>query len=84
MHVFLQSIDGIRNEPMVKTGARYAYRLFEVDHKPLRLLAAYRGGLATLVGRLHNIRLEQSLTEAPTAYEFRQPRKLTVSWDPRD
>jgi cytochrome P450 len=46
--------------------------------------AEVRIGLATLLGRLHNIRLEQSLTEAPTGYEFRQPRKLTVSWDPRD
>ncbi len=39
-------------------------------------------GLRTLLSRLRHIRLERSLTEAPTGYEFRQPRKLTVSWDP--
>lgn len=39
-------------------------------------------GLRTLLSRLHNIRLEPSLTEPPSGYEFRQPRKLTVSWDP--
>jgi cytochrome P450 len=40
-------------------------------------------GLGTLLSRLHNIRLERSLTDPPSGYEFRQPRKLTVSWDPR-
>jgi cytochrome P450 len=39
--------------------------------------------LATLLSRLHNLRLERSLTDAPSGYEFRHPRKLTVSWDPR-
>lgn len=42
-----------------------------------------RIGLETLLCRLHNIRLERSLTAPPSGYEFRQPRKLTVSWDPR-
>ena len=40
-------------------------------------------GLGILLSRLHNIRLERSLTAPPSGYEFRQPRKLTVSWDPR-
>jgi cytochrome P450 len=44
--------------------------------------AEVRIGLEILLGRLHNLRLERSLTEAPSGYEFRQPRKLTVSWDP--
>lgn len=44
--------------------------------------AEVRIGLEALLGRLHNVRLERSLTKAPTGYEFRQPRKLTVSWDP--
>jgi cytochrome P450 len=43
--------------------------------------AEVRIGLETLLDRLHNIRLERSLTEPPRGYEFRQPRKLTVSWD---
>ena len=42
-----------------------------------------RIGLETLLSRLPNIRLERSLTDPPSGYEFRQPRKLTVSWDPR-
>ena len=42
-----------------------------------------RIGLETLLRRLHNIRLERSLTAPPSGYEFRQPRKLTVSWDSR-
>lgn len=45
--------------------------------------AEVRIGLEVLLGRLHNMRLERSLTKAPTGYEFRQSRKLTVSWDPR-
>jgi cytochrome P450 len=40
-------------------------------------------GLGTLLSRLHNVRLERSLTAPPSGYEFRQPRKLTVSWDPK-
>jgi len=38
-------------------------------------------GLAHLLGRLRNPRLERSQTEAPSGYEFRQPRKLTLCWD---
>ena len=38
-------------------------------------------GLAHLLGRLRNPRLERSLTEPPSGYEFRQPRKLTLCWD---
>jgi cytochrome P450 len=45
--------------------------------------AEVRIGLGTLFSRLHNIRLERSLTDPPSGYEFRQPRKLTVGWDPR-
>jgi cytochrome P450 len=45
--------------------------------------AEVRIGLGTLLSRLHNIRLERSLTAPPSGYEFRRPRKLTVSWDPR-
>jgi cytochrome P450 len=44
--------------------------------------AEVRIGLETLLGKLHNIRLERALTQPPTGYEFRQPRKLTVTWDP--
>jgi cytochrome P450 len=44
--------------------------------------AEVRIGLGTLLSRLHNLRLERSLTDPPRGYEFRQPRKLTVSWDP--
>jgi cytochrome P450 len=43
-----------------------------------------RIGLEVLLGRLHNMRLERSLTEAPTGYEFRRSRKLTVNWDPKN
>ncbi len=45
--------------------------------------AEVRIGLETLLGRLHHIRLERSLTTPPRGYEFRQSRKLTVSWDQR-
>ncbi len=41
-----------------------------------------RIGLATLFGRLQNMRLDRARSESPSGYEFRQPRKLTVSWDP--
>jgi cytochrome P450 len=44
--------------------------------------AEVRIGLETLLGRLHDVRLERSLTTPPTGYEFRQPRKMTVCWDP--
>ena len=40
-------------------------------------------GLGTLLSRLHNLRLERSMTAPPSGYEFRRPRKLTVSWDPK-
>ena len=40
-----------------------------------------RIGLEALLGTLHNLRLERSLTQPPSGYEFRQPRTLTVSWD---
>lgn len=45
--------------------------------------AEVRIGLETLLSRLDNVRLERSLSEPPSGYEFRQPRKLTVSWGPR-
>jgi len=37
--------------------------------------------LQALLGRLRNLRLERSLTEPPSGYEFRQPRRLTLCWD---
>ncbi|GAC1433907.1 MAG: hypothetical protein NVSMB6_31370 [Burkholderiaceae bacterium] len=40
-----------------------------------------RIGLEMLLGKLHGLRLERSLTQPPCGYEFRQPRRLTVSWD---
>jgi cytochrome P450 len=43
--------------------------------------AQVRIGLEVLVGRLRNIRLERSLTEHPSGYEFRQSRRLTLCWD---
>jgi cytochrome P450 len=46
--------------------------------------AEVRIGLETLLGSLRNLRLESSLSEPPSGYEFRQPRKLTVSWDSCD
>jgi cytochrome P450 len=44
--------------------------------------AEVRIGLEMLFAKLHNLRMERSLTQPPSGYEFRQPRKLTVSWDP--
>jgi cytochrome P450 len=43
--------------------------------------AEVRIGLEALLGRLRNLRLERSLTEPPSGYEFRQPRRLTLCWD---
>ena len=43
--------------------------------------AEVRIGLEILLGKLHDMRLDRSLTLPPSGYEFRQPRKLTVSWD---
>ena len=43
--------------------------------------AEARVALQALLGRLGNLRLERSLTEPPSGYEFRQPRKLTLCWD---
>jgi cytochrome P450 len=40
-----------------------------------------RIGLETLLSTLRGLRLDRSLTAAPTGYEFRQPRTLTVSWN---
>jgi cytochrome P450 len=40
-----------------------------------------RIGLETIFSRLKNIRLVREGSESPTGYEFRQPRKLWVSWD---
>jgi cytochrome P450 len=44
--------------------------------------AEARIGLQTLLARLPGLRLERSLSEAPSGYEFRQSRRLAVSWDP--
>jgi cytochrome P450 len=38
-------------------------------------------GLEVLLGRLRNLRLERSLTQPPTGYEFRQSRRMTLCWD---
>jgi cytochrome P450 len=43
--------------------------------------AEVRIGLQTLLSKLRNIELARPLTQPPTGYEFRQPRKLTVTWD---
>jgi cytochrome P450 len=43
--------------------------------------AEVRIGLEVLLGRLPNLRLERSLTEPPSGYEFRQPRRLTLRWE---
>jgi len=43
--------------------------------------AEVRIGLEALLGRLPNLHLEKSLTEPPSGYEFRQSRRLTVSWN---
>ena len=40
-----------------------------------------RIGLEALLGRLRNLRLDRSLTEPPSGYEFRQSRRLTLCWD---
>jgi len=42
--------------------------------------AEVRIGLEALLGRL-DLCLERSLTEPPSGYEFRQSRRLTVSWN---
>ncbi len=44
--------------------------------------AEARIGLGTLLSRLPGLRLERDLSEAPSGYEFRQPRRLTVRWNP--
>ena len=43
--------------------------------------AEVRIGLEALLVRLRNLRLEGSLSEAPSGYEFRQSRRLALSWD---
>ena len=43
--------------------------------------AEVRIALQTLLGRLRNLTLQRSLTEPPSGYEFRQPRRLTLCWD---
>jgi cytochrome P450 len=43
--------------------------------------AEVRIGLEALLRRLRNLRLERSLTQPPSGYEFRQSRKLTLCWD---
>jgi cytochrome P450 len=43
--------------------------------------AEVRIGLEVLLGRLRNLRLERSLTQPPSGYEFRQSRRMTLSWD---
>lgn len=43
--------------------------------------AEVRIGLEALLGSLRNLRLVHSLSEPPTGYEFRQSRRLTLSWN---
>ena len=43
--------------------------------------AEVRIGLEALLVRLRNLRLGRWLTEPPSGYEFRQSRRLTLSWD---
>jgi cytochrome P450 len=43
--------------------------------------AEARIALEVLLGRLRNLRLERSQTDAPSGCEFRQSRRMTVSWD---
>jgi cytochrome P450 len=43
--------------------------------------AEVRIGLQTLLARLPGLRIERDATEPPSGYEFRQPRRLTVSFD---
>jgi len=43
--------------------------------------AEVRIGLRVLLGRLTDLRLERSLTESPSGYEFRQSRRMTLSWN---
>jgi cytochrome P450 len=42
--------------------------------------AEVRIGLEVLLRRLRDLRVERSLTEPPSGYEFRQPRRLTLRW----
>lgn len=41
-----------------------------------------RIGLATVLSTLQNVSVDRTHSESPRGYEFRQPRKLTLSWDP--
>ncbi len=41
-----------------------------------------RIGLAVLFERLRDLRFDRAASSAPSGYEFRQPRRLSVSWDP--
>ena len=43
--------------------------------------AEARIALEVLLGSLRNLRIERSLTEPPSGYEFRQSRRLTLCWD---
>lgn len=43
--------------------------------------AEVRIGLETLLGRLSGLRIDRASSAPPSGYEFRQPRRLTVSWD---
>jgi cytochrome P450 len=42
--------------------------------------AEARIGLRTLLARLPDLRIDRESTEPPSGYEFRQPRRLTVTW----
>ena len=44
--------------------------------------AEVRIGVETLLRTLRNLRLERTLALPPSGYEFRQPRKLSLSWQP--
>jgi cytochrome P450 len=42
--------------------------------------AEVRIGLQTLLARLPGLRIDRQASAPPSGYEFRQPRRLTVSW----
>jgi cytochrome P450 len=43
--------------------------------------AEARIALETVLTRLPGLKLERESSEPPSGYEFRQPRRLTVSWN---
>jgi cytochrome P450 len=46
--------------------------------------AEVRIGLQTLLSELPGLRIDRDASEPPRGYEFRQPRRLTARWDPKN